>query len=580
MLVYKVDRLTRALADFARIIEVFDAQGVSFVSITQHLNTTTSMGRLTLNVLLSFAQFEREVTGERIRDKVAAARAKGLWMGGHVPLGYHSEHKRLVVDPAEAATVRLIFERYLALGSVARLKAELDARGVVSTSRTSLTGRRGGGKPFSRGALYRLLANRVYLGEAVHKGKAYPGEHQPIVDPARFAAVQDRLAAQGRARSHGLRAAAPSLLGGLLFDHAGAPMSPSHAVKNHKRYRYYTSQIQLQERRRAVRTMRVPAHEIEALVRAELAALLRDPGALLDLLAGAAPELAEQAALLAAAADLAGRWPSLGPGELSAVVRAVIAKVVIRADLVDIEIAPDALRRLLDPDPEPSLPANPRSGEPIVLTVPAQLRRCGGESKLIVPGRATDRVPARPNPALIKALARAHAGSEQLRSGTPAGLCTGPRQSPPARLPRPRHHRSHPRRDPAPRPHPRQALPALAARLDRAAPRPRLPFRRPLQPRPDPGALVRAAPRCRRNLGPRRAARRARKPMAMNPELRYWQAVLHAAEAELDAATTLSDLKRAARRLMRARRHLATLLAQHSAAHRAKPLTHRRRRPP
>jgi hypothetical protein len=195
-------------------------------------------------------------------------------------------------------------------------------------------------------------------------------------------------------------------------------MSPSHAVKDGKRYRYYTSQRQLQEGRRPGRAMRIPTHEIEALVRAELQALLQNPGALLDLLGDAAHDLQEQQALLAAATDLAARWPALAPGELSAIVRALLAKVVIGADQVALHLAPDALRRLLRADPAPVSPARTRSSEHLVLTVPAQLRRCGGQIRLIVPGRATSTAPARPNPALIKALVRAHAGLDRLRAGT------------------------------------------------------------------------------------------------------------------------------------------------------------------
>ena len=248
VLVYKVDRLSRSLADFARIMETFDAHDVSFVSVTQQFNTTTSMGRLTLNMLLSFAQFEREVTGERIRDKIAASRARGLWMGGHVPLGYDLQARCLVANQDEAAIVRLIFARYVELGSVASLKAELDARGIVSKARISTTGKSFGGKPFSRGALYRLLANRVYIGQAVHKGRAHPGAHAAIIERALFEAAQTTLNANRITRANGYHADEPSLLGGLLVDAQGERMSPSHAVKNRKRYRYYVSQALLQQR--------------------------------------------------------------------------------------------------------------------------------------------------------------------------------------------------------------------------------------------------------------------------------------------------------------------------------------------
>src|SRR4030088_3268184 len=191
---YKVDRLTRSLADFAKIVEIFDAKGVSFVSVTQQFNTTTSMGRLTLNVLLSFAQFEREVTGERIRDKIAASKKKGMWMGGVPPLGYQCRDHKLIVIPREAETVQHIFRRYAALGSVRLLQQELDGAGIRSKSWVSTAGRCWGGKPLARGALYTMLRDRIFRGEIVHKDQSYPGEHEAIIDPALWDAVQARIA--------------------------------------------------------------------------------------------------------------------------------------------------------------------------------------------------------------------------------------------------------------------------------------------------------------------------------------------------------------------------------------------------
>src|SRR6201982_3984184 len=194
VVVYKIDRLTRSLTDFAKIVEILDARGASFVSVTQQFNTTTSMGRLTLNILLSFAQFEREVIGERIRDKIAASKRKGMWMGGIPPLGYRAQDGKLLVIESEAEIVRSIFRRYAALGSVRLLKEELEARGIKSKSWTTISGRRVGGNPFSRGALYLMLQNRLYRGEIVHKGQSYPGEHTPIIDRPSWDAVQAQLA--------------------------------------------------------------------------------------------------------------------------------------------------------------------------------------------------------------------------------------------------------------------------------------------------------------------------------------------------------------------------------------------------
>jgi site-specific DNA recombinase len=222
VVVYKIDRLTRSLVDFAKIVEIFDAKGVSFVSVTQQFNTATSMGRLTLNVLLSFAQFERELTGERIRDKIAASKRKGMWMGGVPLLGYTIRDRRLVVVEPDAETVRWIFGRYAALGSVRLLQQELAVCGVTGKSWTSASGRIWGGKPIGRGALYLILQNRIYRGEIVHKGQTYPGEHEGIIDPALWDGVQTRLSGNRVEHSIGIRVKNPSLLAGLLFDARGS----------------------------------------------------------------------------------------------------------------------------------------------------------------------------------------------------------------------------------------------------------------------------------------------------------------------------------------------------------------------
>ncbi|MDT7952525.1 MAG: recombinase family protein [Acetobacteraceae bacterium] len=247
VVVYKVDRLTRSLADFAKIVDIFDAHGVAFVSVTQHFNTTTSMGRLTLNVLLSFAQFEREVAGERIRDKIAACKRRGMWMGGNVPLGYDVHERKLIVNDEEAGSVRHIYARYLALRSVRLLKEELASSGIDSKRRVAPGGVERGGVPFSRGALYLLLQNRIYLGEVRHKESSYPGQHAPIVDPAVWDAVQALLASNAGDRMAASRAKEPSLLAGLRYDPAGRAMTATHAVKHGKRHRYYVSRPLLTE---------------------------------------------------------------------------------------------------------------------------------------------------------------------------------------------------------------------------------------------------------------------------------------------------------------------------------------------
>src|SRR5947207_1929242 len=279
VLVYKVDRLTRSLADFAKLIELFDTHGVSFVSVTQSFNTRSSMGRLTLNVLLSFAQFERELIGERVRDKIAASKRKGLWVGGPVPLGYAAVDKKILVVPAEAAAVRTIFAHYLELGSVRALAQELDRRGIRSKPRRRSTGRTVGGGRFGVGALAYLLKNRFYIGELVYGGEVHRGAHEPIVDSALFAAVQAKLAAQAVARRCRLRGS-PAILSGCLFDHRGNRMSPTHSNKGGARYRYYVSQAVLQRKPQPPGLVsRVPAAEIEALVLAALRNHLNASGA-------------------------------------------------------------------------------------------------------------------------------------------------------------------------------------------------------------------------------------------------------------------------------------------------------------
>jgi DNA invertase Pin-like site-specific DNA recombinase len=237
IVVYKVDRLTRSLTDFAKIVEALDAARASFVSITQSFNTTTSMGRLTLNVLLSFAQFEREVISERVRDKVAASKARGMWMGGVVPLGYDVRDRKLIINEAEAETVRHIYRRYLELGSVRELIADLESTGMRTKQQHGKDGTIRGGVPFSRGALYHLLKSRLYRGEISYRGKVYPGEHQAIIDAELFDTVQQRLEQNAADRSSGNAAAYPSLLTGMISNGEGRPMSPTHSNKGGQRYR-------------------------------------------------------------------------------------------------------------------------------------------------------------------------------------------------------------------------------------------------------------------------------------------------------------------------------------------------------
>jgi site-specific DNA recombinase len=266
VVVYKVDRLTRSLTDFAKLVELFDAHGVAFVSVTQSFNTTTSMGRLTLNVLLSFAQFEREVTGERIRDKIAASKKKGLWVGGVVPLGYEVKDRKLIVNDEEAATVRLIFRRYLDLGSLSALQRDLREQGIVTRKRTLSSGRAIGGRALTNGPLAHMLRNRMYLGEINHRDKSYRGEHAPIIDPSLFEAVQSKLT-ENRQERRRRRQSSDALLIGKLFDDRGNPMTPTYAIKKGVRYRYYVSCVLNQGRKEHAGSFpRVAAEAVERIV--------------------------------------------------------------------------------------------------------------------------------------------------------------------------------------------------------------------------------------------------------------------------------------------------------------------------
>src|SRR6202158_6422970 len=283
VVVYKVDRLTRSLADFAKIVEILDTKGASFVSVTQQFNTTTSMGRLTLNVLLSFAQFEREVTGERIRDKIAASKRKGMWMGGFVPLGYDVCDRRIVIDEREAETVRYVFRRYQELGCVRLLKEDLDRRGVVSKRRTSKTGIDSGGHSFSRGALYALLSNPIYAGEIRHKKLRHPGQHQAIVERAVWERTQQQLQEHRvRAKSNEARPEKSPLICRLV-DETGAGLTPSHARKGERKYRYYVSRNFPAQGLASPRVgWRLPARELEDRVAAAVGEMLGDETAVLE----------------------------------------------------------------------------------------------------------------------------------------------------------------------------------------------------------------------------------------------------------------------------------------------------------
>ena len=416
VVVYKIDRLTRSLFDFAKIVEAFDARGVSFVSITQQFNTTTSMGRLTLNVLLSFAQFEREVAGERIRDKIAASKKKGMWMGGLPPLGYDVRDRKLVVNEGEAQTVLHIFRRYVELRSVRALKVELDAAGIRSKHRTFADGTVYGGYKLSRGALYLVLQNRVYRGEITHKGNAYPGEHRAIVDKPLWEKVQAVLAENRVDRATGADAKYPSLLAGLVFDDSGERLTPTHAVKKGTRYRYYVSKSLITGTAKDhSQGRRIPAGNLEGLVIGRLRAFLADEGALLSAIADAEKNGAEQKRLIARGRQISGEFPSLTPNATRSILVTLISRIDIRAEHIEIRVYRQRLHDLLQTGSlELSLAAPVPASHPgdiLKLKVKARLQRVGREMKLVV-HNAEDRATA--DPGLLRIVARAHDFQERM----------------------------------------------------------------------------------------------------------------------------------------------------------------------
>jgi len=415
VVVYKVDRLTRSLSDFAKIVDIFDKHAVSFVSVTQQFNTTSSMGRLTLNILLSFAQFEREVTGERIRDKIAASKKKGMWMGGQPSLGYDVKDRKLVVNPTEAGTVRHIFRRYTELKSVRELKEDLDAAGIVSKVRTASDGSRYGGQRIARGALYLMLQNRIYRGEIVHKGKSYPGEHEAIVDETLWNNVQAILSQNRVDRAIGVAGREGSLLTGILFDAQGGRMSPTHANKKGTRYRYYISRSLLEGSTKAkIEGQRIPAAALESLVVRRIRDWLADPASILQAIQHAASGAATQKRLIERARDLAKQDHDRGPEGLRALMRASIVRVQVHADRIDIMLDQDRLLGCLDEagKAEPIDKAQPEANRQVTtLSIPARLRRTGKEMRIVVSDGSE---PAIPDTGLVRLLVRANAIRDQL----------------------------------------------------------------------------------------------------------------------------------------------------------------------
>lgn len=383
IVVYKIDRLTRSLADFAKLVDIFDAKSVSFVAITQQFNTTTSMGRLTLNILLSFAQFERELSSERVRDKIAASRRKGKWTGGTVPMGYDAKDKKLVVNPAEAKHVRYIFRRYLELGTIKLLEDDLRAKKIISKQRPHSKRKNTGGVPLTYGPIAHLLNNRIYIGETGHDGRWFPGEHKPIVERKRFEQVQELLNSNRVAR-RSKQTASGALLVGRLFDDRGNRMSPSFSTKRGVRYNFYVSSALLRKGTKKVGSLgRASAPELEAAV--------------IDAVKAHVPNHAT---------DLAGR----------ALVQSHVAQVIVSKDRLKIEFARPPNTDGLNEHQIPETPENSSLSHIVIPWSPAHKRPL-----VEIDDRATGGG-YKPNPALVQAIARAHAWIQQLSNGTCASI--------------------------------------------------------------------------------------------------------------------------------------------------------------
>ena len=337
VVVYKIDRLSRSLMDFSKLVEVFDRNGVTFVSVTQSFSTTTSMGRLTLNILLSFAQFEREVTAERIRDKVRASRMRGMWMGGYVPLGYDVKDRKLSINEVEAAAVRDIFERFVMVGSATVLARELRLEGFRSKQGTLI----------DKGYLYRVLTNRVYRGDAVHKGKAYPGEHQAIITERQWDQVHAIFRESPRKRANNSRAQAPALLKGLIFTATGAAMTPSSTKKGSRRYRYYVSMDVLRNREPSDEGIpcRLPADLVEAAVVMELKRVMRAPSITAQVIAHLAREghAYAEAEVTSALQKFEDVWGQLFPAEQTRIVLLLVRRVTVTSEGLVIDVRTDGV---------------------------------------------------------------------------------------------------------------------------------------------------------------------------------------------------------------------------------------------
>ncbi|MBW2712928.1 MAG: recombinase family protein [Deltaproteobacteria bacterium] len=413
--IYKIDRLTRSLTDFSRLAERFERLKVSFVSVTQQFNTATSMGRLMLNVLLSFAQFERELTGERIRDKIRASKQKGMWMGGFVPLGYDLADRALHVNPVEAKTVQNLYQRYLELGSVTALYNDAKATGLRTKACVRLDGTTYGNRNLSRGHLHRILSNPLYCGEIAHKGKCYPGRHQALVEKDLWDRVQASLEANRAGHRHRTTAKQTSLLAGLLYDESGDRYQPSHTRRRKKRYRYYVQNPpDDKEGSPEHSAQRLPADQIEKPVKNAILDLLESSQRMSEAFHDE-PSAKTLKALLHAAKNLADRLKNADPQKWREAISGTLKKVILGAGALRLIFSRQGLRKSLGDN------STGDADTEWICEVQYELRNRGRQLRIVPIGQVRESQ-SRPNPALLKLIRRAHSWRQQLETSAPVSV--------------------------------------------------------------------------------------------------------------------------------------------------------------
>lgn len=424
IVVYKIDRLTRSLADFAKLTEVLDKHEVSFVAVTQQFNTSTSMGRLTLNVLLSFAQFEREVAGERIRDKIAASKRRGMWMGGVVPLGYDVKNRKLVINEQEAETVRYIFNQYLVLKSVQALKKHLDSAGIRSKRHVRKDGTETGGNPFFRGALYTILNNPIYRGLISHKKHTFAGEHEAIIPEDLFQSVQATLSNQGPGEAAKAKRASPALLKGIVFDSKGSRLLPTHSCKHGRKYRYYASVQRIRNAQSNPDGLRIPAADLEKMVINAIAGKLRDQKWVTTTFAGA-DHASEISTIIERALSIAKKIEEqtvLDDGTL----KAIISRVEVSKKTISIKLDLNSIAATLLHNADADKFASGNSNA-FHIVVSGQFLRCGKQVRLVLGNENADQ--REPDNRLIQEILRAQTWFDDLACGRAKSIAELARRS-------------------------------------------------------------------------------------------------------------------------------------------------------